>query len=456
MPVSNPFGAPPPIRTVADYSNDLAQADHNQLALQTGQMNLLQARQTMADQNALRTSMASLAPTATDQDRINALKATNTPAGYAQADVLAKGMQDRELHRSKMQENDTKTLKDKIDIYHQQLAGVNDYQSAVDLITRGSKDPILGPQINLPAELARIPKPEQDPDGSKMKAYIATMNDEALSAKERADKLDKDRVRTEANRHNVSTEGNSAAQLLESVREHKARDAIAGGQLAVSQGQLGVARAREGREATAPKGVITQTDQGTMLVDPRTGAATPVTADGVPLGGKLKDIPASINTAIITNTQNVKKVDQALALLKGKSVGELKGDSGATGYKGYLPNGILNRVDPEGTDTRAMVADIGSLVLHDRSGAAVTASETPRLLPFIPLATDDNATATKKLTRFKQIYEQETQALGETYNKANGYRDSPLLTKKPDKPGGNLSAAEQAELAQLRGRFGKK
>jgi hypothetical protein len=91
-------------------------------------------------------------------------------------------------------------------------------------------------------------------------------------------------------------------------------------------------------------------------------------------GARLKPIPTQINQAIIKNVQTLRQLDDTIALL-GKN-------PDATGYKGYLPNVVLSRVDPEGVDVRAGIADIGSLVLHERSGAAVTAAESPRLLPL--------------------------------------------------------------------------
>ena len=216
------------------------------------------------------------------------------------------------------------------------------------------------------------------------------------------------------------------ATLAETERDNKSKGVIAARNASAAEGQLSVARQRLTLDQQAPKGQIVQTDQGTMLVDPRTGNATPAMGPGgVPLTKPLKDIPANVNTAIITNSQNLNKVNQAIDLLSGKDVGALKGDKEATGWKGYAPQAILNRSDPKGVDTRAMISDIGSLILHDRSGAAITASESPRLMPFIPLATDDNKTALKKLTRFKQLYEQEQQAFADTYSKDQGYRPSP-------------------------------
>ncbi|MFM6989048.1 MAG: hypothetical protein ACKOXG_10350, partial [Arenimonas sp.] len=218
-----------------------------------------------------------------------------------------------------------------------------------------------------------------------------------------------------------------------------------------SNAHAGLFRAQVDELKNGPKGQLVQTDAGPVFADPRTGASVPVLgSDGKPAGQKLKPLPPAVNTAIITNAQNISKVEQALALLDGKKVGDLQGDPNATGWKGYLPNALLNRFDDAGTDTRAMISDIGSLVLHDRSGAAVTASETPRLLPFIPLATDDPATAKKKLTRFLQVYRQESDALTTTYSKEQGYQPSPVRPSMPPiTERGTFSDAEKERRYQV-------
>lgn len=61
--------------------------------------------------------------------------------------------------------------------------------------------------------------------------------------------------------------------------------------------------------------------------------------------------------------------------------------------------------DPEGTSARAAVSNIGSLKLHDRSGAAVTIAEFPRLAPFIPGPGDKPEVAKKKLEGLKTEYQ---------------------------------------------------
>jgi hypothetical protein len=145
---------------------------------------------------------------------------------------------------------------------------------------------------------------------------------------------------------------------------------------------------------------------------------------GTPFKGKhegLKQIPANINLAIIKNNQGVQQLSDTIKLLEQNPE--------ATGFRGFVPGAILNRADPEGVDARAGVADIGSLVMHERSGAAVTAAESPRLVPFIPLITDDNATALKKLKRMKAIVEGEQKGLTETYSKEQGYVPNPMVSK---------------------------
>jgi len=161
----------------------------------------------------------------------------------------------------------------------------------------------------------------------------------------------------------------------------------------------------------------------------RTGNAPSVIQGFTPVAEKLRPIPPTINTAIIANQTANNQLDRAISLLSGKDLPGMVGDVNATGMKGYLPTGLLNRLDPQGVAARAEIADIGSLKLHDRSGAAVTASESPRLLPFIPLSTDDNATALKKLGRFKLELENETKAMRDIYSKEQGYKENPVLNK---------------------------
>jgi hypothetical protein len=138
-------------------------------------------------------------------------------------------------------------------------------------------------------------------------------------------------------------------------------------------------------------------------------------------------LPASLAKGFLENTQNLRKAETAMKLLEGEDVGSAKGDKNATGKKGLLTLGgvlgdmALNAADPAGVDTRAAVGDLGSMVIHDRSGAAVTAAEFPRLRPFIPLATDHPDVARKKTKRFWEEYKNEVESQREFFT-ASGYK----------------------------------
>ncbi len=180
-----------------------------------------------------------------------------------------------------------------------------------------------------------------------------------------------------------------------------------------------------------PQPQIVTTPEGVFQVD-RSGKTMPLaTPDGTPLSGKPaqppgKALPVSAAGKLMENNQNLRRAEQALALMEGKDVGGAKGDAEATGWKGYVPDAILQRADKKGIDARAAIGDLGSLVIHDRSGAAVTAAEFPRLRPFIPQSTDDPATVKKKLNRFVSEYKALVDETTEFY-KGSGYNVPDLM-----------------------------
>jgi len=196
--------------------------------------------------------------------------------------------------------------------------------------------------------------------------------------------------------------------------------------------------------AMGARGVLRDTEQGLALINPQTGAVSFVNGpDGKPLtkaATPAKALPTSAANGLLTNVQNLKRAETALKLINGETVGDVSGDPNATGWKGLMPNMLLNRLDPAGVDTRAMIADLGSLVIHDRSGAAVTAAEFPRLAPFIPTAYDDPATARKKLERFVQVY-RETLADQSQFYKESGYNVPDVSGATPAAPAAPKPAA---------------
>lgn len=128
----------------------------------------------------------------------------------------------------------------------------------------------------------------------------------------------------------------------------------------------------------------------------------------------LRPIPASAATGIIANRTSLSQIDRAIAAVQANPK--------AFGLTNYLGDTIKQRTDPGGVNPRAQVADIGSLKIHDRSGAAVTASEQPRLKPFIPTATDEPGVIVTKLQNLRANLEAQNDETESFYSADSGYR----------------------------------
>jgi hypothetical protein len=138
-------------------------------------------------------------------------------------------------------------------------------------------------------------------------------------------------------------------------------------------------------------------------------AANLAKAEGKP----PRPLPASQSKAWIENNTSLGKIEDALTALATPE------GQNAFGLSSLTPDIVLQRTDPKGVDARAKVADIGSLKVHDRSGASVTAAETPRLKPFIPSVHDKPEVIKTKLENFQNEYrmiQQEIQNYAEDMN----------------------------------------
>lgn len=156
-----------------------------------------------------------------------------------------------------------------------------------------------------------------------------------------------------------------------------------------------------------------------------------------------KMIPQTVTKGMQENVDALKQIDRALTALKARpdSVGGV-GSTAASMIPGVA--NLQNRFgDPEGTQLRALIADIGSLKIHDRSGAAVTASEFPRLRPFIPSISDDPKTVETKLNNFRAVYDQTLRDATEYYGADNGFKPYTPATSYLDG-----TAAPSAQPAQ--------
>ena len=106
-----------------------------------------------------------------------------------------------------------------------------------------------------------------------------------------------------------------------------------------------------------------------------------------------KTLPASVANPIFENRRNLTTIRRARQAIVQRP--------DAFGLQNAMPG--FDYIDsPENVAARAPVANLGSLVIHDRSGAAVTISEFPRLRPFIPNSKDSPAKAAAKLEELER------------------------------------------------------
>lgn len=176
-----------------------------------------------------------------------------------------------------------------------------------------------------------------------------------------------------------------------------------------------------------PEGYTWSPDGGQTFIPG--GPADPTVIErnaGVRRASVEKAIPQTITKGMQENISALKQLDRAEALLNQNegSVGGVGSTLAATipGVGNLQNRNLMGFGDPNGAQLRAVIADIGSLIIHDRSGAAVSASEFPRLRPFIPSISDDAPTIRKKLANFRAVYEETLRDAASYYGPETGYK----------------------------------
>lgn len=233
---------------------------------------------------------------------------------------------------------------------------------------------------------------------------------------------DQERIRQDEREARVEGQRASLAQAAQLARERMAAEAD---------------RARESNQ--------TRRDLAGIAAAARQGQQT-----------QLKRIPNAAFESMKDNDMALSQVDQALSAITNAPQ--------ALGMTNMGPGEWLkNKVGGATADeqlARAAVADIGSQIIHDRSGAAVTISEFPRLAPFVPLKTDTEQEARVKLTRLKTLMRQEADLYRANFGEDQGYQ--PFVSNRPvpdvrnDAPrGATIPARRPGEtIAQWRARTG--
>jgi hypothetical protein len=160
-------------------------------------------------------------------------------------------------------------------------------------------------------------------------------------------------------------------------------------------------------------GQVVETADGPMIVNTRTGEATPIMAGGQAIAPKLtaeqsKDIVginqqrATINGAIA----DVEKNKSAFSFGRGLAQNAPYGES------------IAGRFEkPEDTQARSYVFNNVSAVIKERAGTAQSAQELTRINSFLPATTDNADQIISKLKGFNQYLDDQEKGTRVSLNK---------------------------------------
>lgn len=149
----------------------------------------------------------------------------------------------------------------------------------------------------------------------------------------------------------------------------------------------------------------------------------------------LQNIPPVHKMAYVNNNASMQQIDDAIQAIKN--------NPGHLGLQNVLGDKANQRLDPEGVSVRAKLANIGSVNRHELSGAAVTASETPNLMPFIPSVTDNDEAAIKKLEQFKDNILTINSGIEQMYSDPSQYKNP--IVKKSKGSTGEWSESESSK-----------
>lgn len=399
-----------PQRNALDYANEYAMADarRNQNALQ--RMQLDQAAQANDARGGIRNALAGLGPQATLEQQIGSLRSLGTPEALTQADALDTANTKRIETASQSRERDANagatTFKTQVAKANQAITDISALSSPQEAVESLKRHLAAGDLDEAKAQgvYASLQGALQDP--SQFGAWQRKMILSIMDAK--------DRIAATAPKVTMADTGGSLVPVNTNA------DAGAVGPVGAPM-KVGV----------SPNTAYTQAQENARhqqslgAMNARQGEALAETTrhnQAVEAGKTARDVPQTIVTAYVNNQAALQKIDDALAAV------ETGGD--AFGMKNYLGDAIMQRMDQEGVGPRAVVADIGSLKIHDRSGAAVTVGESGRLKPFIPTATDSKEAIKTKLENLRNEYVDKNSGMESYYTPDMGFKPLPQAPQR--------------------------
>lgn len=341
-----------PVKSVADYDNEALQQKQNQLALSLGQQKADEYTRGIADQNNLRQVVSGFGQD-TGANQLALLNAGRLKEAqdYAKSNAdLGKTAAETKHVDSQTQGENLKALNQSFTIHRDQINMVNDPASAAQWVKAGFQDPLMAPILSrIGSEDQAISKIPQDPAGFaqwKMQAGLAS---------------------NEYVKH--TTPDANAVLSAKTQTENSLRSAASSKYSADSSAAS--ARARLNYDQQQPKGQIVQTDNGPVLVDPRTGKGVEVTGpDGVRLAGVTKPLNDSQSKALLFASR-MQEADKVLG-----SLGDAGTSVSVPGSRAPFIGGVVNAMSGQKNQSLNQAkTDFMTALLRRESGAAIGQGE---------------------------------------------------------------------------------
>lgn len=172
-----------------------------------------------------------------------------------------------------------------------------------------------------------------------------------------------------------------------------------------NKGNIVAEPGRIGRTTQPPSFQFMPTEGGIVGLNPKNPMAPPIQTGLTPPPSAATQQGRRESTAGINIIDAAEKaVDTAPS-----AFGFVQGTAGGTDLGATILNKMSSKKEIE---ARAKVQNIGSQIIHDRSGAAVTIAEAPRLKPFIPSTSDDARTVRVKLKALREKMAEEGYSFG--------------------------------------------
>jgi hypothetical protein len=145
---------------------------------------------------------------------------------------------------------------------------------------------------------------------------------------------------------------------------------------------------------------------------------------------KTLEMPEKPKDAYLGNAATIKEIDKAIK--------EATDHPEHFGLQNILGDKASQYMDEGGVNSRAIVAGIGSVKVHEITGANATAKETPRFQPWVPEINDRPTAIVDKLKQLKAVAESKNDEIIKAYT--SGYRRQPWAQPDGETPDVKVSS----------------